>query len=341
MTRLTGITGFFSPLATIRLLRIMTSYRPDVVHLHELHGYYVNIGPIINYLKKNKIPTLWTYHCEFMYTGKCGYTEDCKRFTSQCGECPLLKDYPKSNFFDFTSWMLNKKVEWLNGFDTLKIITPSKWLQRKFLLSRTNHIPSMVIKNGIDTSVFFPQVKDFARQKHTIETPFILMSLIADFKDRRKGFDFISHIAKKLDPLIYTWIVIGDTQYYGEKPINIIHVPKIKDQMTLASYYNSVNLFVILSKYENLPTVCLEASACGCPIVGWDVGGTSEAILNVRYQLYPYGDLSISNGIQEIINETVMNNKSMNKLMSIDRTTIAKDHVVEYENALIGEKNEH
>jgi len=92
MTRMIGLTGFFSPISTHRLLTLIKRIQPDVVHLHELHGYFVNIGSIVNYLKINQIPTVWTYHCEFMYTGKCGYTEDCTRYTDQCGECPLLTE---------------------------------------------------------------------------------------------------------------------------------------------------------------------------------------------------------------------------------------------------------
>ena len=71
-TRVTGFTGDYSPLATRNLIKALDTYNPDLVHLHDLHGYFVNINMVVNYLKKNNIPTVWTFHCEFMYTGNCG-----------------------------------------------------------------------------------------------------------------------------------------------------------------------------------------------------------------------------------------------------------------------------
>jgi glycosyltransferase involved in cell wall biosynthesis len=328
LTRITGLTGFFSPVSTYRLIRFIKKFRPDVVHIHELHGYFVNIGTLVTYLKHEKIPTLWTYHCEFMYTGKCGYTEDCIKFTNQCGDCPLLSEYPKSLYFDFTSYMLRKKIQWLTGFDSLKIITPSRWLQRKLMMSKTNHIPSKVIPNGIDTSIFLPNTNSSIRQQLNISTEFIVLSVIADFKDARKGFDFIKPIAEQLDSKIYTWIVVGGDHFPYPMPNHVIHVKKVNSAKLLVEYYNIADVFVILSKYENLPTVCLEASACQCPVVGWNVGGTSEAIIGVASMLYEYGDMDIIEGIKVICNQKTVRNE--NELIQLNRKEISKIHIDEY-----------
>jgi len=329
MTRMIGLTGFFSPISTHRLLTLIKRIQPDVVHLHELHGYFVNIGPIVNYLKTNQIPTVWTYHCEFMYTGKCGYTEECTRYTDQCGECPLLVEYPKSLFFDFTSYMLRKKIEWLSNFSALTIVTPSAWLRRKLLLSHTGHLPSMVIRNGIDTNTFKPIIYNDVRENLQITTPYIILSVIADFSDSRKGFDFIKPFAERLDSKLYTWIVVGGSQFPYEMPVNVLHVPKIKNPSELNKYYNASDVFVILSKYENLPTVCLEASACQCPVVGWDVGGVQEAIINVDYELFNYGSEKLIDGIQRIVK--TKRPRIDRVLNEVSRSNISNKHIELYE----------
>ena len=132
LTRITGLTAYFSPFSTIRLINKIKKFQPDIVHLHDLHGYFLNIGQLINYLKSTSIRVVWTFHCEFMYTGKCANTKSCNKFESECNNCPLLRDYPKTWFFDFTKFMYHQKKNWFNEFSQLlRIITVSDWLKEK------------------------------------------------------------------------------------------------------------------------------------------------------------------------------------------------------------------
>jgi glycosyltransferase involved in cell wall biosynthesis len=118
--RITGYNGYFSPLSTIRLIKYIKKFKPDIIHIHELHAYFINIKQLFNFIKKNHIKVITTLHCEYMYTGKCGHAYDCIKYRSCCGKCPALHEYPKSLFFDKTKQMflmkknLYMKKKWKN-----------------------------------------------------------------------------------------------------------------------------------------------------------------------------------------------------------------------------------
>lgn len=127
LSRVTGYNGCFSPISTKRLIKFIDQFKPDIIHIHELHSYFVNIKPLINYIKRHNIPLIWTFHCEYMYTGKCGHAGECNNFMYKCGNCPKVREYPKSLFIDKTRQMLASKRTLLEDLD-FKIITPSQWL---------------------------------------------------------------------------------------------------------------------------------------------------------------------------------------------------------------------
>ena len=154
LTRLTGYTGCFSFFSTIRLKKIIKKNKPDIIQIHELHGYFINVVSILKYIQKCNIPVVWTFHCEFMYTGKCGHALDCENYLDKCGHCPHLKDYPSSLFFDHTKSMLRSKLFAMSNFKLLHIVTPSKWLANRVIETTLNKYPISVIHNGIDSDIF-------------------------------------------------------------------------------------------------------------------------------------------------------------------------------------------
>ena len=177
LTRITGLTGYFSPISTMRLLRFIKRFQPDVVHIHELHAYFVNIGPVMRYLKAHNIKTVWTFHCEFMYTGKCGHANDCEKWKTQCGPCPQLHEYPKSLFFDFTKKMFEDKKKWFTGFDNLTIVTPSQWLANRVKQSFLKVKNIQVIRNGVDTAnIFYPRDYASIKVKHNLTDEKIVLA---------------------------------------------------------------------------------------------------------------------------------------------------------------------
>ena len=99
-SRLGGLQYGGSFIATRRLIKIIKSEKPDVVHLHCINGFFVNIYRLLNFLKKNDIPTVLTLHAEFMYTGNCGHAYECDKWKSGCGKCPSLRKSTYSYTFD-------------------------------------------------------------------------------------------------------------------------------------------------------------------------------------------------------------------------------------------------
>lgn len=293
LTRVTGLTGVFSPLSTRRLLSFTESFNPDIVHIHELHAYFVNIAPVINYLKRKKIRTVWTFHCEFMYTGKCGYAYVCEQWKSRCHQCPQLSEYPKSLFFDFTGKQFMEKKRLLEDFDNLQIVTPSKWLADRVKQSFLSKHSVEVIRNGIDTqNVFFPRPYEHLRKKHALGDEKIVLAVAPGLMQERKGGRWVLELASRFsDKKNMKFILVGVDGAIGDHGSNVIALGRTSNQVELAEYYSMADAFVICSNMENFPTTCIEALSCGTPVIGFDSGGTRETAPPGYGIFVPYGNL--------------------------------------------------
>ena len=209
LARITGYNGYFSPISTRRLIQFIEQYQPDLIHIHELHAYFVNLKPLITYIKKKKIPVVWTFHCEYMYTGKCGYAYECSNFQKECGHCPAVKDYPKSLWFDKTKQMLRMKKELLKDLD-MTIVTPSKWLADRAALSFLKDRLITVIHNGIDTKVFRPVDSTELREKLKIPAGNkIVLAVAPDIMSERKGGQWVMRLAEMMRNERITFVLVG------------------------------------------------------------------------------------------------------------------------------------
>lgn len=292
LTRLTGMTGYFSYFATRNLIKFMDKFKPDVVHLHELHAYFVNIAPIVNYLKEKKIKTVWTFHCEFMYTGKCGYAYECEKWKSECGHCSQVKEYPSSLLFDFTKKMFKDKKRLLDDFNNLTIITPSKWLADRVKQSFLSDRDIRVIHNGIDTlNIFYPRDYGHLKEKHNITDEKIVLSVAPNLMSERKGGKWVIELAKLLKNEKIKFILIGVDDINEKFDENIIALGRTENQHVLAEYYSMADITVLTSAKETFSLVCAESLACGTPIVGFDSGAPRE-IAPEGYGIFvPYGEI--------------------------------------------------
>lgn len=277
LTRLTGYTGCYSFFSTRRLIRFMDEFKPDVVHLHEPHAYFVNIKPLFEYFKKHNIPLVYTFHCEFAYTGKCGYANDCERWRVGCeGICPQLREYPKTLFFDRTEKMHREKRALLTGQNMI-ICTPSEWLAERVRSTFLSSYKVRVVPNGIDTAVFSPKPFDELKRRHGITDEKIVLAVAPHIMtDERKGGREVLKLAESMRGDKVKFILVGVDNLDEQFPNNVIPVARTENQAELAAYYSMADVFVICSAMENLPTTCLEAVCCGTPVAGYDVGGTAE-----------------------------------------------------------------
>lgn len=291
MTRITGYTGCFSFFSTRRLIKFIDRFQPDVVHIHELHAYFINIKPIIKYLKKKHIKTVMTLHCEFAYTGKCGHSLDCEQWKTGCYQCPYLKEYVSTLYFDRTKYMWKEKQVLFSDFDELVVVTPSKWLAARAEQSILSKSRIHVIHNGIDTSCFhLRETKDLRKKLGISENEKIILALAPNLMLDSKGGKYVIELAKKMKE--HRFILIG---VHGEEQKfidNMIINGPIYDKNLLAKYYSLADVFVICSEKENFPTTCLEAQCCGTSVVGFDTGGVAETLVTEN-MLVPYKEVDL------------------------------------------------
>ncbi len=292
LTRITGLTGIYSPFATRNLLRFMDKFKPDVVHIHELHGYFVNIAPVINYLKKRDIKTVWTFHCEFMYTGKCGQSYDCEKWKTECYDCPLLHDYPNSLFFDFTREMHQAKKKLFNDFQRLTIITPSLWLKNRIQDSFLHEFKIIVIYNGVNTNdVFYHRNFDTIQETYGLKNKKVVLSVAPNIMSEQKGGKLILELAKRFGKEEAVFVLIGVDKKIESCNENVILLGRTKDQNELAIFYSMAKITLIMSKRETFSLVCAESLACGTPVIGFESGAPSEIVPNGFGSFVDNGDL--------------------------------------------------
>jgi putative colanic acid biosynthesis glycosyltransferase len=289
-TRFTGMTGSYSPIATRRLIRHLSNFNPDIVHLHDLHGYFINIGELVEYLKSNLTPTVWTFHCEFMYTGKCGYALDCEKWKTHCNDCPQLRCYPKSWFFDFTSQMFEQKRKIFEGFDHLHLIAPSTWLADRMQRSPlVGDKPITVIPNGFDIGIFHPKETHTLRKKLNLNDESIVVAVGSNLFSEIKGGKWVLELATLNPEIIF--IMIGVTIAPTSLPANVRTIEPIHDQSLLAQYYSLGDVLLLTSAKETFSMVTAESLACGTPVIGFDSGAPKEVAPPGYGVFVPYGKI--------------------------------------------------
>ena len=292
MTRLTGWTGGYSPFATRKLKQAIDEFKPDIVHLHELHGYYLNIDETMKFLHARGIPIVWTFHCEFMYTGKCGYANDCERWKTGCYDCPQLNEYPKSTIFDRTKQMYEVKRDTFQSLSKLRLVTPSAWLGQRVGESFLRERQVDVVYNGVDTDgVFYPRHREAARKRLNITTRHVVVSAAPDLMSPRKGGHYILELARRMVGFDLTFVMIGVGAGFTHELPNVIALPRTRDQHFLAEMYSASDAFLLTSQKETFSMVAAESLACGTPVLGFDCGAPLEVAPEGYGRWVDHGDI--------------------------------------------------
>ena len=269
--------GFGSKHATKMLIRKIEEYNPDVIHLHNLHGYYINIEILFAYLKKASKPVIWTLHDCWPFTGHCVHFDaaKCFRWLSGCGDCPQLRTYPKTYGLDRTKTWYQRKKECFSGVADLTIIVPSEWLAHRVKQSFLKEYPLEISHNQIDANIFKPTDSDF-REQYGLEGKFVILG-VANVWNKTKGLSDFCELRKKLDDK-FAIVLVGITEKERIKlPPGIITLPRTANSKKLAEIYSASDVFVNPTHQDTYPTVNLEARACGIPVITYDVGGSPES----------------------------------------------------------------
>lgn len=277
-TRLFDAHGFGSVAATKAFIAKIRALNPDVIHLHNLHGYYLHIGLLFDFLKQVNKPVVWTLHDCWAFTGHCAHFDfiGCDRWKRACYDCPLKTEYPKSLFLDRSRRNYQQKKELFKGVDELTIVTPSKWLGELVQESFLQEYPVALIHNGIDLKVFQPTPSIF-RRRYTLEGQCILLG-VASIWSERKGYGYFLDLAKHLRPDEKIVLVGVSEQQVKQLPPGIVGIAKTNSTAELAEIYSAADLFINPTLEDNFPTTNLEALACGTPVVTFNSGGSPECV---------------------------------------------------------------
>lgn len=277
LARLTGKVGMYSQCATKRFLKKIDKINPDIIHLHNLHGWYINIPMLFHYIKGKNIKVIWTLHDCWAFTGHCPHFDmiGCNKWEKACNSCGQYKDYPQS-FFDNSKKMYNLKRRWFTGVDDLTIVTPSNWLSTLLKKSFLNEYSVEIINNGIDLDIFKPCESDL-KKRYGCEQKFIVLGVAYGWSER-KGLDVFIELSKRLNNDFQIVLVGTDDKVDKILPSNIISIHRTQNQKELVELYSVADVFVNPTREEVLGMVNLEALACGTPVITFQTGGSPECI---------------------------------------------------------------
>ena len=278
MARIFDNEGFNAKRATRELVKKIEEYDPDIIHLHNLHGYCINVEILFDYLKRADKKVFWTLHDCWSFTGHCAHFQiaGCDRWQTQCEKCPQKQVYPSSKVFSNAENNFTRKKAAFTGVKDMTIITPSHWLADLVKQSFLREYPVKVVHNGIDTSVFKPTESDI-RARYGLENKKIVIGVAQNW-GKAKGLDDFVRLSQMLDDT-YKVVLVGLTdKQVDELPDNIIKITRTKNAIELAQWYTAADLFVNTTYEDTYPTVNLEAQACGTPAVTYKTGGSPESV---------------------------------------------------------------
>ena len=300
-SRLLDNHGLASKKATREFIEKIKKINPDIIHLHNIHGYYLNYKILFDYLATIDTPIVWTLHDCWSMTGHCSHFDaiGCDKWKSGCYSCPLKGEYPASALLDASkkNYALKKKA--FNSGRNITIVPVSEWLAGIVSESYMAKYPVRVINNGIDIEVFRPR-ENSLREKHNITGKFVMIG-VASIWDTNKGLNDFFELSRRM-PEDYSIILIGLNKKQMEQlPQNIIGIERTESQMQLAEYYSMADVFVNPTYNDSFPTVNIEALACGTPIITYKTGGSPEIINNNTGIVVDKGDVNaILSAIKDI-----------------------------------------
>ena len=280
VSRLFDAHGFGSRNATKALIKELEVWKPDIVNIHNLHGYYIHVGILFEYLKRVQITVVWTFHDCWPFTGHCAHFErvGCDRWKTECNHCPNRGGYPESWMIDHSTANYYRKKETFNGIKNLTIVTPSEWLANHVQSSFLKDYPVQVINNGVDLEIFKPQgdIKTVT-DKYNLADKKIILGVANTWKRRKALEDFIK-LSQHLG-LDYQIVLVGMNKEQSDNlPGNITAIARTESQAELAALYSAASVFVNPTYVDNFPTTNIEALACGTPVITYRTGGSPESI---------------------------------------------------------------
>lgn len=288
-TRIFDAHGLASRRATRRFIRRIRAIDPDVIHIHNIHGYFLNYPMFFRYLQESGKPVIWTVHDCWLYTGHCYYysAAHCDKWKKGCGHCPQLRSFPASWLFDRSARNLRDKQQAFGALDNLTIVPVSEWIRQEMASSILADKHFQVIHNGIDLDTFRPEAAE-----GEAAVPGTMILGVASIWLEEKGLSDLIALAGKLHPG-EKLVLVGKTTEEQRKriPAQVQVIERTENIHKLASLYAQATAFVNPTWQDNYPTVNLEAIACGTPVVTYRTGGSVEAVTEGTGFVVEQGDV--------------------------------------------------
>ena len=294
-TRLTDRHGLASWSATRRFIDEIKALKPDVIHIHNIHGYFLNYKLLFDFLAQSDIPVVWTVHDCWLYTGHCYYYSSigCEKWMNGCGNCPQKRAFPTSWFIDRSKRnYIDKSLSFNLIKDRLTIVPVSEWIRGEMANSFLKNCQFQVIHNGIDLDVFCVQDNEQGvRERYGLGDKRIILGL-ASIWSKEKGWDDFMQMSKMLNNNELIVMVGVNEKQQEQLPHNVVGIRRTENVQQLAELYSASDVFVNPTWQDNYPTVNLEAIACGTPVVTYRTGGSVEAITDSTGMIVEQGDVA-------------------------------------------------
>lgn len=270
--------GLGSKNATKRLVEKIKEIKPDIIHLHNIHGYYLNYKILFEYLATIDTPIVWTLHDCWTMTGHCAHFDaaGCEKWKSGCFDCPLKGEYPKSLFIDRSARNYALKRRLFSSLKDATIIPVSNWLGGIVKESYLGNYTINVINNGVDIDIFNPQKTTELRKKLGIGNRTVLLGVATAWHNEKGLMEFV----RLSENPKYQVVMVGVPQEIKARlPKEIIAIERTNDQKELAEFYSLADVLVNPTYNDSFPTVNLEALACGTPVITYRTGGSPESVI--------------------------------------------------------------
>ena len=284
-TRLFDAHGLASKWATKQFIKALQRLDPDVIHIHNIHGYFLNYKLLFKYLKESGKPVVWTVHDCWLFTGHCYYysAAGCDKWKTHCKSCPQKRAFPASWLLDRSFRNFDDKRKAFTSLgDRLTIVTVSEWIREEMQASFLGECRFKVIHNGIDLNIFHPTDSATVLEKYGLQGKRIVLG-VASIWMKEKGLEDFTEIARKMPDQVghdVRVVLVGQMtpEQKAALPEGIVTIPRTSDARELAALYSAATVFVNPTWQDNYPTVNLEAIACGTPVITYRTGGSPEAL---------------------------------------------------------------
>lgn len=285
MTRLFDRHCLHSTKATKKLIKQIKEINPDVIQLQHIHGYFLDMRVLFDYLQCANKPVVWTFHDCWAFTGHCAYFYDiendseCEKWKTECFSCLKKNEYPGSILIDRSRENYVVKKRLFTSVKNMTIVPVSDWLANLTKQSFLKLMPIQRIYNGIDIDTFSPKdnKREICKKYGILTEGHFVLGAASTWCDRKGLSDF--YYVRECLPQEIGIVMVGLTEaQISELPENIVGIRRTYNMQEMAELYAAASVFINPTYNDTLPTVNLESQACGTPVITYRTGGSPETI---------------------------------------------------------------